>query len=206
MKPHERTLGAAAMAVLALAGLAGAWSATWFEYDHSSGRQTAPDGAYNDGVDGVVRHHLAYDAGHWNGDVQPDAELAHRLGTFVPASLATAAGALALVALGEIPLVDRIIRRRIALALVAVALAAIAAAAVMAWSWMPESMAAYGVDSQFSARLDEPSGYTSSNLSWGWYAAAASFIPALGAGLFKFQAGQVDLEAVAGLMHPRRDA
>jgi hypothetical protein len=194
------------MAILALAGLAGAWSLTWFEYDHSSGRQTAPDGAYNQGEDGIVRHHLAYNADRWTGDVQPDAELAERLATYLPAALATAAVALGLVLLGEIPFVDRVIRRRIALALVAVAVAAIAAAAVMAWLWMPESMAAHGVESQFSARLDEPTGYTSTNISWGWYAAAASLIPALGAGLFKFQAGQVDLEVVAGLLHGRRDA
>jgi hypothetical protein len=206
MTAHERSVGAAAMALLALAGLAGAWTWTWFEVDFSSGRQTPPDGAYNGGEDGIVRHHLAYRAGGWTGDLAPDAELARRLAAFLPPCIAVAAGALALVALGEIPLVHRVIRRRVALALVAVALAAIAAAAAMAWAWMPESMAAHRVDSQFAARLDEPSGYTSSHLSWGWYAVAASIVPAFGAGLFKFQAGQVSIESVAALLHPRRPA
>lgn len=203
---EERALGVALCALVALGCLAVAWAAPWFEYDFSTGRQTPPDGAYNGGEDGVERDHLEYTATGWSGDVEPDAALADRLAVAIPLGLAVTTAALGLVALGEVPAVHRLIGRRTALALVGVALAAATATAVMAWLWMPESMAAYRVDSQFAARLDEPSGYTSSSLLWGWYGVAASLVPAIGAGLFKFQAGAVDLEVVAGLLHPRGDA
>ena len=209
-KVPELSVGAAFLATLAIVALAVAWVGPWYEYDDCSGRQTAPDGAYSQDEDGVVRRHLEYGASGWSGDVEPDQGLADRLAWAIPLGIGIAAVALLLVALGEVPAIHRVIHRRVALALVAVALAAIAATAVLAWQWMPESMEAHLVSSQFDARLhepqgltgheDEPSGYTSANLLWGWHAIALAAIPALGAGLFKFGAGKVDLDAVTDLL------
>ena len=205
MRPPERAVGTAVLALVAVAALAGAWLLPWFEYDFSTGRQTPPGNAYDGGDDGSVHRGMTYTATAWSGDTAPDEGLASRLALLLPIGLGIAVAALLLAALGEVPVVHRVIGRRVALALLAVALAAIAATATMAWLWMPESMAAHGVDSPFTARLDEPDGYTSTKLLWGWYALAASALPTVGAGLLKYQAGAVDLEAVAALLSARRE-
>lgn len=203
----ERAVGTAVLALMAIACLAAALLLPWFEYDHSSGRKTAPDAAYNQGEDGVVDEHMTFYATSWEGDVQPsDEQTAQTLTILLPAGLAAAALCLLVVALGEIRTVHRLVPRRTALVLVGLAFAFAAATAILAWVVLPQTMAGYGVTSQYTARLDEPDGYTSSTMMWGWYALAASLVPILGAALFKFQAGLADLEVVASLLHKQEGA
>jgi hypothetical protein len=193
MKRAEHSVGAAIMAVLALGLLWVAYQETWFEYDFTSGRKTAPGGAYTMEGNGVERDALDFSATGWQGDVEPsDADKAQDSVDAMSWGLYAAGGAMLVVLLAEVPGVARILRRRLSLTLITIALAACSTAAALAWLWLPETMAGYGVDSQYTARLDEPDGYTHTAMGWGWYAAAASVLVILAAWFFKFQAGHVD--------------
>lgn len=199
MRP-EYARGAAVMATCVLALCAVALLATWFEYDFSSGRKTAPDGPYHMEGNGVIRHSLTIGASGWDGDTEPSdldkANLAVMIGT-----AGTAATALLsmLVILGEVPGIHALINRRRSLACIAAAIVVALTAAAATFILLPASMAGHGITSPFTARLDEPDGYTHGQLTYGWYAMALTPLLLGGAALFKFQAGADGLSVVEEL-------
>lgn len=191
--PKEGSIGALLVALVALGLLGAAYVGPWFEYDFSTGRQTPPDGPQPEEETGVERSEMDFYATHWEGDVEPsDEALAERTVWLITNGILVAGIALALVVLGEVPGISYVIRRPVSLVFIAVALAAVAAVAVLTWSWLPESMAGHGVDSQYTSHLEEPSGYTHSTMAWGWYSIALAGCAVFAAGLFKFQAGAAD--------------
>lgn len=187
---HDRSKGALLMAMVAIGLLVGAYLAPWFLYDFNSGRQTPPDGPQPESETGIVTHELTFHAGGWSGDVDPtDTAMAQRAVTWTSALLFAAGALLFGVVLGEIPGVDRVIGRNVSLALIGLAMLTTAAAVVVAVWWMPGSMAGYGVEGAYTARLDEPVGYTRAYMHSAWYLTMLGTAAVFGAGLFKFQAG-----------------
>lgn len=194
MRREERSIGTLLMTLVTLGLLAIAFSSTWFQYDYSTPRHVAPDGPYEE--DGVETHHLRYDAQGWHGDVEPtDPAMAQNAVDAIRLGTLAVAGLLVVVALGEIPYIASLLRRPVSLVVLGAAFAGIAAIAVATWFWLPASLAGLGVDSQYTAALEDD-GYTHTTMAMGWYAMALSWCTLFGAGLFKFQAGNADASMI----------
>lgn len=199
---EERSLGAFFVALLALALLYGAYSEPWFHYEHSSGRMTAPDGPYEDPA--IERETWTLNATSSHGDVEPsDPALVEKFHTWIEYAMLGAAGLLAIVILGEIPFIARVIRRPFSLALISIVLVGVVAMITLSWLWIPAMMEGYGVTEHYTAFLDEPDGYTTTTLDIGAYIFAFLAPTLFALALFKYQAGDVDPGVVEELAQSR---
>ncbi len=197
MTAPEYARGAAVMSLAVVGLCAVGLAAAWFEYDFSSGRQTPPGTPYHLEGNGVEARSLTFGAWGWDGDVEPSNVDQARMGTAIGLAGTIATGALGvLVALGEVPRIHRVINRRASLALTALAFVTALAAVTATFVLLPASMEGHGVEGAFTARLDEPDGYTHSQMSWGWYAVAPTPLLLVAAALFKFQAGSEGLQVI----------
>lgn len=186
----DRSRRAALVAVLTIALLVGAWFAPWFIYDFNSGRQTPPGGPQPADETGEVTHHLRMGTTGWEGDIEPsDSELARAGVLAINALLGVAAFALLLVAAGELPGVHRIFGRRASLTFIGIAMTSTMALVFVAALLLPASMEGHGIEGVYTARLDEPDGYTRGYMHTAWYLVMLSVASSFTAGLFKFQAG-----------------
>jgi hypothetical protein len=196
----ERSLGSALMAVAAVALLGASLAYAWLDYDHSSGRQTPPGGPQDPDDTRVDKQHIDFRpfaqqsrqerGGQPQGEPVPatDPALAAETVAWMGYAVVAGMGVMALMALGEIPGIHRVIPRRAGLALGALGALATGTALALCWVRLPQSLAGYGVTWPFSYFLTD-TGYTRTTLDWGWAAAAFALPCALGAILFKFQAG-----------------
>lgn len=195
----ERSLGSLLLALLAVGLLGAALVLPWFSYDHSSGRRTPEGGFHPANETGVIRTAFDVTARDYEGDFEPDSTGRAQATLDGIASALAGAGILLLVAaLGELPRIERVLRRPIVLGLQVAAFAAIGAALWLGWYAVPELLASRGVNGPFTSFLDAD-GYTRTTLRIGWVAAAFAVPAVVGAFLFKFQAGAPDATAVADL-------
>lgn len=186
----DRSTGALVMSLVAVGLLAGAYLTPWFAYDFSTGRQTPPDGPQPEEQTGEETSSLTFYADGWEGDTAPsDPSTADRAVLAIPLGLFAAATTLVLVVFGELPVTHRVLRRPVSLALLGTAFGATLTVALLAAWWIPASMAGHGVTGPFTARLDEPEGYTRAYMHTAWYLVLAAVPTVLAAGLWKFQAG-----------------
>jgi len=209
MRNAERSLGTLLCGLVAAALLAGSFAVPWFEYDYSSGRKTAP-GGYNDPADTrVERHTLTYGPFTQEGDVTPtDPEGAARATDWMGWAVTAAAVLLALVALADIPGLPRLVPRPLGLVLLVAAIGAAGTALWLGWYRLPETLSGLGVTGPFTYFLTESgtqTGYTRTNIGWGWILAAASVPFWLGAALFKFQTGMDSELYLHGARTGRKD-
>lgn len=192
MIDSERSTGTLLLALCAAALLGVSVASPWFHYESSTGRQTPPGGFQDPSDTGAVRHQLTMEPYAQSGDVEPthpgDAKQWRSL---IGALVAGAAGCLALVALGGVPLLSRAMPRRLSLALSTLGALATLAALFVGWAWLPLTLDGYGVDGPFASRLLED-GYIRTSLGWGWAAAGLALPLTAGAFLFQFQAGSND--------------
>lgn len=194
----ERSAGNLVLVLAALALLGVAWTMPWFTYDHSTGRRTPEGGFHPPEEDGVVRNHWEAGPSEASGTPAPDdparVEAAQARLTW---ALAAAGVLLALVALGEIPGVDRVLVRPASLALGMLAVLCLGYALYVGWFVLPPSYG-HGVGGPFTSFLDD-TGYTITRLGTGWIVAAVALPAVLGGWLLKFQAGAPDPTVVAEL-------
>lgn len=211
----ERSPGAAVMALVAIALLGASFAFPWFEYDYNSGRQTPPGGPQEESDKHIEERHIEYAPNQKSGTSSTDGvrtgaatptdpQLADQAVQRVAWALLAGIVILALMALGEIRIIHKVIRRRVGLALGTLALVPIVAALWIAWFDMPASLAGYGVTWPFTYTLQDD-GYTRTTLDWGWALAALAFPAALAAILFKFQAGSADAALVEVIGGQRRE-
>lgn len=194
----ERSVGNLLLVLAALALLGVAWALPWFTYDHSTGRRTPEGGFHPPEEDGVLRNHWEAGPAGTSGTPAPDhpARVDAALARLVWA-LVAAGGLLALVALGEVPRLDRILTRPLSLTLGALALGCLAYALYVGWFVLPAAYG-HGVQGPFTSFLDD-SGYTMTRVGTGWILGAVAVPAVLGGWLLKFQAGAPDPTVVAEL-------
>lgn len=184
----DRSWVALGLAIATLALLVAAHQQAWLLYDFSTGRQTAPDGPYQENF--TVEHHMAFYATHTEGDVEPsETEQAEQTHAWLTGLLFAGGGLTLLALLGNIRYTDRIVRRIPAMALHALSGVCLLAAVTLAWFWIPDSMAGMRVTEPFTSTLHEPDGYTQTTLWWGWVWAALGIGTSMAAVLAKYQAG-----------------
>ncbi len=205
MRLDERSAGALVLAIISLGVLALAFTSPWFYYEHSSNRQAPPDGPQGD-LTGVERHTLEYYPDRWVGLTQAsdvrhaeypgdslpaDPELADKAVKVMTYSFYIAAAGMVLLVLGEIPGISLILVRPVGIAVSVVSLAAMGVALYVGWFWVPGSVAGYGVEDPFTAKLVED-GYIRSRLTIGFAYGAIAATTIFSAGLWKFGAGTID--------------
>ncbi len=189
MRQSERSIGALLLGLIALGFIAAALTAPWYHYEQTSGRLTPPGGPQGEENTGEEHYEIDFYAGSREGDMDPsDPALADKGQDAIKLGLYIAAGALVLLVLGEIPGISLIIVRPIGVALAVVAMGGLGYSLWAAWFWLPASLAAYGVDDPYTAKLLE-NGYIRSNLLIGIAYAAIAFGTAFAAGVWKFGAG-----------------
>lgn len=195
---NERSLGNLVLVLAALALLGVAWALPWFTYDHSTGRRTPEGGFHPPEEDGVVRNHWEAGPSGSSGTQGPDEPAQAESATARLAwAVLAAAGLLVLVALGEVPGLDRVLTRPVSLTLGGLALGCIAYALLVGWFVLPGSYG-HGVTSPFTSFLDD-SGYTITRIGTGWILGAVAVPAVFGGWLLKFQAGAPDPTVVAEL-------
>ncbi len=187
----ERSTGSLVMGIVAIALIVISFAVPWFSYDYSSGRRAPYGGFHPANETGVITHYLDAGPGGYDGDIDSEQPAtSERIVTWTAWALYAALGFLVLAALGDIPGVDRFVRRRVGLGLIAAAVVAVGAALYLLWYDFPTSMG-HGVTGPYTSYQDN-TGYTMTEMRAGWVAAALAVPAIFGMFLFKFQAGAPD--------------
>jgi hypothetical protein len=193
----ERSKGSLVMALVVVGLLSWSLFFPWYSYDYSSGRRTPPGGPQEENDTRVIKHEIDFYPDSWQGDIEPsDASAAQDYVARIHWSVWVALVAAILVAVGELPYAARVLVRPVSLSLYGLSFAAIGFALYVTWYQLPDTMSGYGVTGAWTYFLQEPDGYTRTNIARGWAAAAIALGFLIAGFLFKFQAGDTDSTSV----------
>jgi hypothetical protein len=190
------SIGGLLLALLAVGLVAGSAVLSWWSYDSSTGRKTAPGGPQDPSDTRVERHSRDFGPFWQRGDAEPSDAGGAAFGTLVLGVAVAVAGAGLLLALSSEGLrFAAAFPRAVSLAAALVGVAGLLAA--LAWTWLalPATMSGQGVEGAFTDRLLE-NNYVRTTLGPGWVLAALAIPAALGSFAFRFQAGAHDPSAV----------
>lgn len=193
----DRSPGALAFGLIAIALLAFAFVTPWFTADFSSGRQTPANGMQPKEDTGVVRHNLSDAPFTTQGDAAAADPAQHaQWVTLMGWLTATALFCGVVIVLAEVPGVRRVLIRGVSVGAGFVGAAALTGAALVAWFLIPPSV---GIgDSPFTS-VQQADGYWRTSLGYGWVLAALAMPMLLAAVANKFQAGSHDPAAIEDL-------